>query len=214
MKNNKSRNPLQQAGRGERARRAKQATFNRVGADSTIIRGNCLGSVVSTDINGQYTGGRLYSPGWTGGLAGTVPMQLAAFYSEGKFLPGTCAKWVPQIGYQTAGRVTVGFTTSPEVMSYFAGLGSFAARENFLRGLGNSVNFPLYEERTLEVPTTLRRRLFDSNANLIAGTDEYDRSVQVDMMFVVNGAPESTAVGSFEFHDHLHVSGLVNNTAT
>lgn len=207
-------NAMLTAARGERARRTRQSTFNRVGADSTVIRGNCIGVLDTSDTNGQVSNTRTYIPGFTSGLSGSVPQQLAAFYSEGKFLPGTTAKWVPNVGFTTTGRITVAFTTSPEVMAYYGTLGTFAARESFLRGVGNAVNFPVYEERTIAVPTTLRRKLFDTNSSVTPGVDVFDRSAQIIMMWTINGAPISTTMGSWEYHDHMHVTGLINSGAT
>ena len=60
-------------------------------------------------------------------------------------------------------------------------------------------------------PTRIRRKRFDVNISINATlVDVLDRSVQTVMFVAVEGAPASTTLGSFWFHDVVDVEGVTN----
>lgn len=190
-------------------RRAKTGVKGNVGSDQTTLAYRASGNYFTTNAGGEIIGSRLYIPGHLGSaILANAGVGVCSYYSGGKFLPGTHSKWTPGVGFTATGRVFVAFTTSPEVYISWATLATNAAKIDAIRGFGNCVSFPSYQETTVQVPTTLRRRLFDVNINPLPDADEYDRSCQIFMMWGAWGAPATTNLGNFEYHDRVYMEGL------
>lgn len=208
----KQSNPLIKAANAQRARRnPNYAVRGTPGSDRTVLRYNCVSSAVTTDGAGEYQWDRTYVPGLGSGIANSAGVNVASFYATGVFRPGTTVKWVPYVGFQTSGRLLIAFTDNPEIMAQAVGW-TLSQKVAWIRGSSNGVNMPLYEERTLAVPTNTRRKRFDVNQNITFAVDTLDRSAQVMMITAIVAGPGSTTVGQFEYHDVLDVEGL--NTAS
>lgn len=188
-------------------------------SDGTRIKYNAMQKTFPTVISG-YTGEiRPYVPGLTSPLAQTVGPELVSYYSTGKFLPGTSARWEPSVSFTTTGRVFVGFTDNPEVATSISSLfgaaisagtgAAWADYANAVKSLGSVQSWPVWQETEVSTPMNLRRKMFDVNENLVVSPDTYDRSMQVLMCIAVEGLPAgSSSPGGFWFHDHVQVEGL------
>lgn len=191
-----------------------------IGTDSTTLRYNCEAASFTLDGIGFNYSGRRYIVGNTAGFALAPPgIRVANFYSDGKFLPGTKSKWIPNVGFTTSGRIYVAFTTNPEVMTAWETLASTGTPSDivdFVRGFGNVQSWPIYQEHTVVTPSILRRRMFDVNGTTSSSGDLavniYDRCVQIYMMQVIVGGPATTTVGAFEYTDVVYCEGLTNAT--
>ncbi len=175
---------------------------------ASIVKYSALGTSVVTDVNGESNYRRLYIPGRSSGLTNTVGPDIVAKYSTGKFTNGTHTRWEPSVSFTTSGRVYVGFTDNPEVMET---INSYTGTtfNNAVKGLGDVVSFPVWQETDVPVPTKLRRKMFDSNE--VLGTIDanvLDRSAQIGIFVAVDGAPINTTLGSMWFHDVVVVEGL------
>lgn len=204
---------------GVRRRRNRQPTMSGSG-DSTVIKYSALGGTL---VNNVAVGGTVHSRWYVPGLAAGLPQSagpaIVGSYSTGKFLPGTRIKWEPSVSFTTSGRVLVGFTDNPEVISTFQGLidnyvsapipANFIPYLNAVRGLGSVVSFPVWQETMINFPTRLRRKRFDVNRTVTADPDIIDRSAQTAMFVVVDGVTESTVgLGSFWYHDIVDAEGV------
>jgi len=208
-KRNKTMNLAGQVARNQPRRRVNQSVRGSVGSDRTTLGYRSIGATITTDTDGLAAYGRHYIPGYTGGaLVSSAGVAVANYYSDGKFNPGSRIKWVPEQGFTTTGRVYVGFTTNAEIMAGWDGM-TQAARNNFVRSLGNAISFPIYQETEIQVPTELRRRLFDINANVaLNSVDVLDRCCQTLLVCVIIGAPAIKTAGAFEFYDNVYLEGL------
>lgn len=200
-----------QVARNQPRRRRTQAINGSVGADKTTLKYRAIGGTYTTNSEGFTFMARAYCPGFNdGSIAGAAGIAVLAYYSDGKFLPGTSCRWIPNVGFTTSGRVYVGYSTNPEVIASWNSATS-ASKTTIIQGLGNTVSFPIYQETDVIVPTELRRRMFDTNESIdLTDVNQVDRSVQVFMMAVVVGGPADSGIGNFEYHDHAYVSGLQN----
>lgn len=176
--------------------------------NGTIVEYSVLGNALTTTAAGLSTPGRAYIPGNPGGVVNATGPTIVAYYSTAKFLPGTKIRWEPSVSFTTPGRVYVGFTDNPEVMASIAGL-SGSSWGDAVKGLGDVVSFPIWQETEIAFPTRLRRKMFDTNTTAtVTDTNSNDRSVQTFMFAYIDGAPASTAVGSFWYHDKVMVEGI------
>lgn len=180
------------------------------GADSTIVEYAALGINVTTDGSGLAESRRYYTPGSSNRLTSFVGPEVVSNYSTGKFLPGTKIRWEPSVSFTTSGRIYVGFTDNPEVMTRIATLGTLADWVNAVQSMGGMISFPVWQETEINFPTRCRRKYFDTNVNASFTVDELDRTCQTMMVCGVNGAPATTTLGSFWFHDKVAVEGLQN----
>lgn len=188
-------------------------------SDGTRIKYNAMQKVLP-NVSSGYTGEiRLYVPGLASPLAQTVGPELVSYYSTGKFLPGTSARWEPSVSFTTTGRVFVGFTDNPEVATTIASLlgtavstGTAIAWGDYVaavKGLGSVQSWPVWQETEVAVPSNLRRKMFDVNENLVVGPDILDRSMQTLMCVAIEGLPTGVGnPGGFWFHDNVQVEGL------
>lgn len=192
---------------GVRKRRTSGPTASNRGSN-TLLKYHSIGITVNTTAAGLGATQRRYAPGYSTGLSNAVGPTVAASYSTGKFLPGTAIRWEPSVSFTTTGRVYVGFTDNPEVMVALDSITSESQAVNAVKGLENVRSFPVWQETDISFPTTLRRRRFDVNESMAVNVDVYDRSIQQYMYIVVEGAPASTSLGSFWYHDVLEVEGL------
>lgn len=195
--------------RNQRSRKRQNRLSSMTAGDSNRLKYASLGVTLSTTSGGNvWDFYRVYAPGAASGLTATVGPTIASYYSTGKFLPGTMVEWVPSVGFTTSGRVFVGFTDNPEVMINIIALVGTSAYGAAIKGLGDVISFPIYENRSWMVPTKLRRKMFDVNASGTFSSDELDRSAQTAMFIAIEGGPASTAVGGIRCVDNLLVEGI------
>nr|WRQ65617.1 hypothetical protein [Tolivirales sp.] len=192
---------------GRRRRRVSGPTSTG-GSDAAIIRYHSIGTSMVTDSDGNGYIKRYYVPGNTNNLTNSVGPSLVSAYSVAKFLPGTKVRWEPSVTFNTSGRVFVGFTDNPEVVTAFDALPTVAAVVAAVKGLGDVLSFPVWQETDISFPTRLRRKLFDINQNTISSTDTLDRCMQIYMIAAVEGVDGVVSTGSFWFHDVVQASGI------
>lgn len=216
-----------------RKRLSKTPTIERRSNDAALLRYNCLSQTQFTDGAGTCINVRPYIPGFlsaTSSGAALLPsagVSVVNYYSTARFLPGTRIKWCPNVSFNTAGRVYVGFSDNPEVCSVINGYaGSYAtggvsaAALSFINavcGLGDVVSFPVWEETQVTFPTRTRKKMFDTNFNAaITDVNILDRAQQTCMYAALVGVLPSSGVvsglsiGNFEYHDVVEVEGLTN----
>lgn len=195
---------------GVRKRRLRQPTMSQNGAN-TILKYSSIGTSVVTDASGNAQPNRKYIPGYPADLVNAVGADVASFYSTGKFLPGTHARWEPSVSFTTTGRVFVGFTDNPEIIEAMetTRLATPATYRNQVKALENVISFPIWQETEIPFPSKLRRKRFDCNETVANTADVYDRSCQIAMFACIEGGPAAaTTMGSFWFHDVIDVEGL------
>lgn len=198
-----------------------QPTMSSTGNDSSVIRYNTMGINNVTDSQGNDVMRRFYIPGFSSDLSSSTGATVASFYATGKFIPGTTVKWCPNVSFNTSGRVVVGFTDNPEIAAtlnsqfdiYLAGgapaAGALTSIINAVNSLGNAQSFPVWQETMISFPTKLRRKMFDTNTNIVADANVLDRSMQVVMWAVCIGSSLTNgSIGSFQYRDVVSVEGL------
>nr|WRQ65746.1 hypothetical protein [Tolivirales sp.] len=199
---------------GVRRRRNRMPMLSGSG-DTSIIKYSSLGLTHTTGTGtNQGVSSRYYIPGHGGALVNSAGASVVSYYSTAKFLPGTSVKWEPAVSFTTAGRVIVGFTDNPEIIVNLQTLAS-ASVTNYgpylsaVRSLGSVISFPVWQETSVPFPTRLRRKRFDINADPTGtNVDQMDRSAQTVLFAAVEGAPASTTLGSFWYHDIVDVEGV------
>jgi hypothetical protein len=178
------------------------------GEAGTIIEYSALGSTVTTGGTGLANPKRLFIGGCPLDVTNTVGPSIASYYSTAKFIPGTKVRWEPSVSFTTPGRVYVGFTDNPETMTTFLSALTQTDWNNLVKGLGDVISFPIWQETEINFPSKLRRKMFDTNNSITFDVNILDRCAQIAMFVAVDGAPATTSVGSFWFHDKLHVEGI------
>ncbi len=191
---------------GVRKRRSSGPSVAQRG-NNTIVKYHVVGSTVSSDVNGTASTARKFVPGYAVGLSNSVGPSVASYYSTGKFLPGTKVRWEPSVSFTTPGRIFVGFTDNPEVMTAFDGM-TITQALAAVKGLDSVRSFPVWQETEIAFPTALRRKRFDTNSSISASADVFDRSCQQYMLICAEGCSASTVLGSFWYHDVLELEGL------
>jgi hypothetical protein len=193
-------------------RRATRAPVSQKLGNNTIVKYSAIGNSISTSASGYGYPVRHYIPGYPTNLSNTIGANLVGYYSTAKFLPGTKIRWEPSVSFTTTGRVFVGFTDNPEVIATLENQRVNAQGDYILniKGLEDIQSFPIWQETEVAFPTKMRRKRFDINqtATIIGSPDVVDRSEQIAMFALVEGAPSNTAVGSFWFHDVIDVEGI------
>ena len=167
-------------------------------SDASIIRYSAIGDTVSIPATNPLVGvpARHYVPGYGAGFANAT---------------GTRIRWEPSVAFTTAGRVFVGFTDNPEVISQMEGLRStnrdtYASR---VKGLSTVISFPIWQETEIDFPMKMRRKRFDCNETIdISDNNVVERSEQIAMFACIEGAPANTVCGAFWFHDVVDVEGI------
>jgi len=203
---------------GVRRHRTKMPMISNPG-DQAVVKYQMLGNSLSSSATvGGAASIRAYIPGNGANLVNPSGPSIVSFYSTGRFLPGTSVKWEPACSFTTSGRVIIGFTDNPEIMTTIftayqtfmtSGLiADFTAYLNQVRSLGSVVSFPVWQETQIPFPTRLRRKRFDVNSNVVAGVNEYDRSAQTFMFCAVEGVTLNTTIGGFLYRDHVDVEGI------
>lgn len=213
-------NPL--TGAATTRRRRNGVTRMSGGADDAVIKSKALGAnTVCYGIAGAADF-RVYVPGMDTRLASTAGSSVVSYYATGVFRPGTSVRWEPTISPTQGGRMFVGFTDNPEVIRdiYSAwsqyvnsgASGDYATYSNLIKGLGNLVSFPAWQEWESQIPSRLRRKRFDTNTTVdLFDVDVVERSAQLAMFACADGFTSITAgsvIGSFWYHDVVDVEGL------
>lgn len=192
---------------GVRRRRNKQPNVTQTSGTSSVIKYSALGSTVTSDVNGEAWYHRMYIPGSFGGLTQTVGTAIVGYYSTAKFQAGTTLRWEPSVSFSTSGRVYVGFTDNPEMIEAMRVLTGGNA-VNAVKGLGDVISFPVWQETDIPFSPRMRRKMFDTNQAAITGVDVLDRTCQTAMFLAIDGMPASTRAGSVWFHDNVAVEGM------
>lgn len=217
----KSVNPMT-GSTAARRRRNKQPNMNATSETSTMLRYQSVGTNVTLLSASGAVAKRFYCPGFPSDIVNVVGPNIASFYATGVFKPGTHLRWEPTTSPTSGGRGFVGFTTNPEVMvglynAYETYIttpsgANYSTYSNLVKGLGDVVSFPMWQEFEFVVPTKLRRKRFDINANLpVNQPNENDRSAQIAMFACfdgINGISDGAAIGSFWYKDVLDVEGI------
>lgn len=200
--------------------------------DRQVLRYNAIGSTVVTNTSGVDSdsvthvgaGYRFYIPGNVSNGIGFSPgPAIASYYSTGVFRPGTLIRWEPSVSFTSTGRVFVGFTDNPEMMRNLfiawydfvntGGKAKYLAYSNLVKSLGDLRSFPIWQETEVPFPLRpLRRPRFDTNTGIDTSlpTEDYSRSCQTGMFYVVEGCDVDAPVGSWWFRDVLDVEGMTN----
>lgn len=188
--------------------RRRRTTAPRMSPNGSVIEYSVLGATVTSDAASLGRSSRVYCPGTPDFLANATGPNVCSFYSTGKFLPGSKIRWEPSVSFTTSGRIYVGFTDNPEVAKTIFPLAG-TTYVNAIKGLGDVISFPVWQETDVNFPSRLRRKMFDTNISIdYTNVDVLDRSVQTFMFVAVDGVPASTALGSFWYHDKVMVEGL------
>ncbi len=210
---------------GVRRRRTRNPVLTGSG-DQSVVRYSALSQNVSTRGGiGCAVFRRLYIPGYGditvfSNASGTA---VASYYSTGKFQPGTRIQWEPSVSFTTSGRLFVGFTDNPEVITTIntaydtflatSTQGNYDAYAALVKGLGSVVSFPVWQETPITFPTKIRRKRFDINSTINNTVDVFDRCCQTAMFVALEGAPATNAaMGGFHFHDIVDVEGITGTS--
>ena len=188
--------------------RRRRNTAPKMSGDGTIIEYSSIGINIGSAADGTIRSNRYYTPGYPNGVAQPIGPGVVENYSTGKFVSGTKIRWEPSVSFTSPGRVYVGFTDNPEVMTGFNALATNADWIQAAKGLGGVISFPVWQETEINFPTRLRRKMFDVNKALTGNVDELDRSCQVYMVIAGEGCSGSTIQGTFWYHDKVAVEGL------
>lgn len=188
---------------GVKRNRGMQPRMRPTSNNSTSLVYNCIGLNLATDVGGNVYYIRYYIPGFAGGLDASAGIDVAGFYSSGKFGSGCKLRWEPSCSFGTNGRVYCGFCDNPEAVAAISASPSVAS----IRALGDALSFPVWQETEIPFPSRLRRKMFDVNQTVTTDPNALDRSMQT-CFFIAIEADAEKAVGSMWFHDELVVEGL------
>lgn len=137
--------------------------------------------------------------------------QVVKLYQSYKYLPGTTYTYVPAVGVNTPGTVSIAYITNPEMIVNFRNLISQTTPDlttfnNRVRSLANCKTGPAWQSLTCSMDPIYRRPRFDVNngtpvtypipdvAAQQVAVNEADRSMQGAFLISIIGAPASTAI--------------------
>lgn len=210
-----------------RKRRVTMPSTQPTSHDGAIIRYKSLGSTMVAANTAGAVMARWYCGGLNARIANAAGPDVVSYYATSVFRPGSSLRWEPTVSPTVGGRMFVGFTTNPEVMvSLYNALEAYevtpngttyAGYSNLVKGLSNTMSFPMWMEKEIQIPTKLRRKRFDCNSSIaVNAVNDVDRSVQVAMFACADGftgISTGGGIGSFWYNDVVDVEGL-NGTAT
>jgi hypothetical protein len=179
--------------------------------DSTILHGMEVTKSITSANDGT---GQLVIPligGSFDGLETTLsPLQsVARLYNS--FLFQACSiKYIPSVGLNTPGNVTICFLNNAESCYYAL---DAARTHNELKtlclGQANSVSHPVWHEFSYPMKQAARRKRFDvNNTSAIADTNTVERDCQGVFVIIITGATASTAITTPRRESRILLEGL------
>jgi hypothetical protein len=190
----------------------KKSTRNPIlssSGDRTHIKYSTLGTSVTSTAAGIASTARLYAPANNVNLSNPTGPGIVNFYSTAKFLPGCVIRWEPSVSFTTTGRIFCSFSDNPEVVAGYFNLATITDQITYIKGMGSMWSFPVWQDRTIPFPTATRRKMFDVNQTVgLTDQNVLDRSLQTCFFYCCEGAPATTNLGSFWYHDVLEVEGI------
>lgn len=211
-KRNNNTNPLTQQQRQVRPPRLSvrgQVTMN------SMFQGNAPIQGLSTNGSGDVC--RIFELTGAQGTGTDAVAKVVGLYQSYKYLPGTSYTYVPAVGVNTPGTISIAYITNPEMMVNFRNvltspnpdLAIFATR---VRSIANCKTGPVWQSLTLNMDPLLRRPRYDVNNTTSAtfptpddaarqvAVNEYERAKQGSFILAITGAPANTVIS----RDYVH----------
>lgn len=204
-KRNNNSNPLSQQ---QRQIRAPRLTVRGQITQNTMFQGNAPLSAMSSISTGDV--GRMYDLSGAASTGTDAVSRVVGLYQSYKYLPGTTYTYVPAVGVNTPGTVSIAYITNPEMIVNFRNLLTQASPDLItyntrVRSIANCKTGPVWQALTFSMDPLLRRPRFDVNNNIgtfptpddaakQAMINEYERSKQGSFLISITGAPPSTVL--------------------
>jgi hypothetical protein len=187
-------------------------------AGNTVLDGNEVFASIATTAAGVQSIVHVCSGGSALGRINSPIAAVARLYSNFKYLPGTAIHYVPNVGTNTNGTVTICYIDNPEVMllAITASLtpGTFS---DFVRAQANARSYSAWESFSYPIMPAVRK-MYHVNASLDFGAvspnpelvtiDTVERSVQGMFLIGIDGAPANTTIGRCWLHNKLQLENL------
>jgi len=184
--------------------------------ENTVLSGVEVTTSLTTDANGNAF---LVVPligGATTGLdtVNISLMNVAKLYNQ--FVFQSCAiRYIPAVGLNTAGNVTIAFTNNTETVAYcLETVRTFAEVKAVCFSQCNSATHPVWHEFTYPMKLPARRKRFDTNSTSpIANLDTIERDCQGAFIIVVSGSEASKLITTPRRESRILLEGLSNSVA-
>lgn len=180
-------------------------------SNNTVLHGMEVVSSLTTAADGSA---HLVVPliaGATTGLdsTNTPLMQVAKLYNQ--FVFQSCLlRYIPSIGLNSAGNVSIAFTNNTETTAYVLDASrTFAELKSICLGQANCVSHPVWHEFSYPMKLPARRKRFDTNTtNPIITIDSIERDCQGAFIIIISGAPATTLITTPRRESSILLEGL------
>lgn len=179
--------------------------------ENTILHGVEVANTISTDAAGNAS---LVIPligGSAIGMSSTATPLAAVAKIYNQFLyQSSKLVYIPSVGLNTAGNVTVTFLNNTEICHYLLdGARTFAEISGVVLGQANAVSHPVWHEFSYPMKITPKRKRFDVNTTNAAATlDTVERDCQGVFVVVITGSSPSTIISTPRRESRMLLEGL------
>lgn len=217
MGNNKRKSSTETSGEKFLQQRVRQPSRMKISgriSNSTTIRGTELIGTLTTNASGAVAAVIPLIGGATiGMITAHTPLQsVAKLYNQFVF-QSSLIRYIPSVGLNSPGNVTIAFLNNTEAMSYVLESGrTFNELQTMAFGQSNAVTHPVWHEFTYAMNLPARRKRFDINATAPTLTiDTIERDCQGVFLIVISGATATTEVCIPRRESAMYLEGLSTN---
>lgn len=184
--------------------------------NNTVLHGMEVVSSITTLADGTASLVVPLIAGATTGLEAlnTPLMAVAKLYNQ--FVFQSCSlRYIPSIGLNTAGNVSIAFTNNTETTAYVLDTArTFAELKTVCLGQANCVSHPVWHEFSYAMKLPARRKRFDTNTTSpISSVDTIERDCQGAFVIIITGAPATTLITTPRRESSILLEGLSMITA-
>lgn len=140
----------------------------------------------------------------------TPLMDVAKLYSSFLFQPGTKMHYIPSVGLNEKGTVSVCFINNSELADYCLNSGRTTTEiRDVVLGASNTVTHAVWQEFTYPMNLPARRKRFDTNrSSPLSSESTLDRTCQGVFVFYASGIATTTKVSTPRRESVLLLEGL------
>lgn len=143
----------------------------------------------------------------------TPLMDVAKLYSSFLFQPGTKMHYIPTVGLNEKGTVSVCFVNNSELSDYCLNSGRTTTEiRDVVLGASNTVTHAVWQEFTYAMNLPARRKRFDTNrAGALSTESTLDRTCQGVFIFYASGITAGLTVSTPRRESVILLEGLTTS---
>jgi len=176
--------------------------------DQIVVTNRNVSSSRTTDASGNNDSAFYISPAFSGQGPLTNISACYELFRVNQYR----VRWQPSVGTLTTGTLYMGLIDNCDMIAKWNTYGT--DKYTIIKSLPNMVSTKLYEQKEISWNKPWRRVRFNCDGTITATVaEQIDRTVAGLFVYLIEGAPASTTVGSFVFEQSIALSGLINPLA-